>query len=152
MTPDAESNLLKAKHFLKVNKIEYHELHPNVHFRVFIPQSDNRRFLDLWPTTLKWQDMQTKKNFYGIESFINHFEKVRAEHFSKKEINKNILYSRQPELIRDANTYIERYKTPGGWLVQSMHLSHGVLAMAFVPDPNYEWILEPIKPKVAEGE
>lgn len=71
-----EENLLKVKHQLKINNIEYHELHPNTHFRIFIPGTGNKKYVDIWPTTLKWYDFENKYTGYGIESFIKFLKPI----------------------------------------------------------------------------
>lgn len=158
MKENAQINLLKAKHYLKINNIEYYELQANNHFRIFMSRtiySNSKEYVDLWPTTLKWHCQSQNKIGNGIESFIA-FYRLNSVNRPDNVLDKTKIYSRQPETFRDSNTYIERYKVPGGWLVQSMHLQIGVLALVFLPDPNNDWILEPIdepiKPKMNEGQ
>lgn len=145
MNEEKQENLLKVKHYLKVNKIEYHELSPGTHFRIFFgrkPYRSEQSYIDLWPTTLRWYDFDSELNGQGIESFIKFYNSSKIISKSQNDSNNTKLYSREPEMIRDASTWIERYKVPKGWLVNTMHLSCGVLASCFIPDDNHEWILE----------
>ena len=57
------------------------------------------------------------------------------------------LYPRQFHMINDSTS---RMKVPGGWLVNfyghisSMYHSDALCgSITFLPDPNYEWTLEP---------
>lgn len=152
MKSDAESNLLKAKNYLKINNIEYHELHPNTHFRIFIgriPYSHREGFIDLWPTTLKWYYPDHDLKGQGMESFIKcylNWTKVSSSQIQLKN-NDQIQYPREFEMIKDGHLYVERLKVYGGWLVQSMHIQRDVLSTCFIPDPQHHWILTEVVKK-----
>ncbi len=55
-----------------------------------------------------------------------------------------VIYPRQSELVEDSDLWTKRRKVPGGWIVDSMHLSRGVLSSVFVSDPEHTWRLAPI--------
>lgn len=154
MKSDAESNLLKAKNYLKINNIEYHELHPNTHFRIFIgriPYSHREGFIDLWPTTLKWYDFKGDIGGNDIESFVNQYKMYYAIKNtntlrvpSGDQPNKNVKYPRKPEkIIQSDNVIAVRFKVPKGWILEIAHDPYKSSSIVFVPDENHDWILEP---------
>ncbi len=135
--------------------IKYFELNNGYHFKIRIPYEENNS-LNFYPTTGKWTDDFSGESGDDVQSLIRQYKKICQEYEKKglkvkepgQSSNKDE-YPRIPEIVRDANLYVDRLKVPGGWLINTMHLgNHGVLTTMFFSDKEYKWVLEPNPPEV----
>lgn len=138
MTQDQINNLKNFKETLNTNKIQFTELNEGFHFRLRKPYQAEYS-VDIWPTTLKWQDQRAGIKGNGIESFLKFWTNVQNPLKSESDLG---VYPRKLERICSGHGgAIERLKVPGGWIVSNVIHEQSISSL-FLKDKKHEWNLE----------